>query len=66
MKLSQIGTTLEELESEKDRLNYQFQKGRLTEDKYEFSYTKVEGEIAHVYNEKVDIKENAQLSITDG
>lgn len=62
MKLSQIGTTLEELEAEKDRLNYQFQKGRLSEDKYEFSYTKVEEEIAHVYNEKEELT-NTQLQL---
>lgn len=55
LKLSQIGSTLDSLEKEKDRLNYQYQKGRLSEERYDYAYTKTEEEISHVLKEKEEL-----------
>lgn len=55
MKLSGIDKDIQGNEEEQERINYMFQKGKYTVDKYEFEVARVENELNHLLKEKEEL-----------
>ena len=52
MKLNGIEKDIKDNEEEQNRINYMFQKGKYTVERYEYEIARVEGELKHMLNEK--------------